>query len=76
MEGVAVSDVQHDGNYFFVEIGVDENTSKGSWHAVFVEYGTPTQEADPGIRMAFESNKGKVRKIEKDILQKEGIPTG
>lgn len=76
LQGVALSEVQHNGNYFYVEIGIDDAQSEGAWHAVFVEYGTPHQAADPGIRNAFSQNKGKVKKIQKNILIKEGIPTG
>jgi HK97 gp10 family phage protein len=76
LEGVNETKVQRDGNFYYKEVGIDDEKSRGAWHAVFVEYGTPTQEADPGIRMAFESNKKKVRKIQKDVLTKEGIPTG
>lgn len=74
LEGVDVSDVQQEGNFIFVEVGINDDKSKGAWHAVFTEYGTPTQPADPGIRQAFENNKGIVKKIQKSILAKAGVP--
>jgi HK97 gp10 family phage protein len=69
-----LSDVQRDGNKFYVEVGIDENKSKNSWHGVFVEYGTPTQPADPGIRTSFISNKNKVKNIQKKVLAQGGVP--
>lgn len=74
LEGVDMSAVQRDGNRFFVEVGINEEKSKGSWHAVFVEYGTPTQPADPGIRTAFARNKSLVKKIQRGVLVKAGVP--
>lgn len=74
LKGVTLSEVQQDGNKFFIDVGIDTNKSPQSYHAVFVEYGTPTQPADPGIRNAFSQNKNKVKNIQKDILTKEGIP--
>ncbi len=76
MEGVAISGVQRDGNRYFVDVGIDTNKSKNAWHAVFVEYGTPTQAADPGIRNAFDSNYRKVISIQKRILKAGGVPVG
>jgi HK97 gp10 family phage protein len=75
-KGMNLSDVVQEGNQFYVDVGID--TSKGplAWHAVFVEYGSPTQKADPGIRRAFEDNKARVKKIQKKILEEGGIPTG
>jgi HK97 gp10 family phage protein len=73
-EGVAMSEVKQDGNTFSVDIGLDSNKSAYSWHGVFVEYGTPTQPADPGLRTAFDNNKSKIKKIQRDVLAKGGIP--
>ena len=72
LEGVAKTDVQKDGNKLFVEVGIDTTHSKTAWHAVFVEYGTPKMAADPGIRPAY--NKSRIKKIQKEVLSKEGIP--
>lgn len=76
LEGVSMSGVQKEGNNFFVEVGIDTNKSPDAWHAVFTEYGTPTQPADPGIRTAFDSNKKKVKNIQKRILAQGGMPIG
>ena len=73
LKGVAKTDVQKEGNMFFSEVGIDTTHSKAAWHAVFVEYGTPKIPADPGIRPAF--NKSRIKKIQKQVLSKKGIPT-
>jgi len=75
-KGMNLSNVVKSGNRFYVEVGIDTNKGPLAWHAVFVEYGSPTQKADPGIRKAFEGNKARVRTIQKRILVEGGIPTG
>lgn len=74
LKGVNMSDPKRDGNYNSVDIGIDSNQEYNAWHAVFVEYGTPTNTADPGIRRAFESNKSRVKKIQREVLGKWGVP--
>lgn len=74
LKGVSMSDVQQDGDKFFVEVGIDSGKEENAWHAVFVEYGTPTNAADPGIRRAFEENKARVKGIQRDIFKKGGVP--
>jgi HK97 gp10 family phage protein len=73
-ESVSVSDVIQDGFKFSVDIGIDGNINPFGWHAVFTEYGTPTQPADPGIRPAFDNNKSKVKRIQKEVLARGGVP--
>ena len=74
LEGVTISNVQRSGSYIFVEIGINTEQAQNAWHAVFVEYGSPTQPADPGIRNAFLDNRLRVIKIQKKVLAEEGIP--
>jgi len=76
LEGVTITKVQREGNRFYIDVGIDTTKAKTAWHAVFVEYGTPTNVADPGIRNAFSQNKKNVIKIQKGILEKAGIPVG
>lgn len=71
--GVIPIEVQKDGNYIYVEIGITGDNE--SWHAVFNEYGSPkNRPADPGIRTAFEANLSKVKKIQRDTLKAMGVP--
>lgn len=74
LKGVDLSTPEQDGNVITVTVGINDDKSKGAWHAVFVEYGTPNQPADPGVRTAFEQNKGKVKKIQREVLRREGMP--
>lgn len=74
LEGVDLSEPEISGNQVGVLVGINDEKSPGSWHAVFTEYGTPTQPADPGIRTAFERNRSKVKKIQREVLIREGMP--
>lgn len=74
LKGVDVSDPIISGNEISVTVGINDEKSPGAWHAVFTEYGTPTQPADPGVRNAFDNNKGKVKKIQREVLKREGMP--
>jgi HK97 gp10 family phage protein len=76
LKGSVASPVQRDGNFIYVDVGIDTSKSINSWHAVFIEYGSPTQSPDPGIRRAFESYKNDVKKIQRKVLKKWGVPTG
>lgn len=74
-KGLTLSEVKRDGGRIWVEVGISTEDAPLAWHAVFVEYGTPTMKADPGIRPAFSGNRAKVRTIQKKILVKGGVPT-
>jgi HK97 gp10 family phage protein len=75
VEAVEVTEIKQDGNFIYVEIGVNEEKAKaGAWHAVFQEYGSPTFEKDPFIRPAFDNNKNDVKKIQRKVLKKWGVP--
>ena len=71
--GVIPLEVKQDGNIISAELGITGDNE--SWHAVFVEYGSPrNRPADPGIRLAFESNVSKVKRIQRDVLRDAGVP--
>ena len=71
--GVIPLEVKRDGNTISAELGITGDNE--SWHAVFVEYGSPkNRPADPGIRLAFENNAAKVKKIQRDVLREAGVP--
>lgn len=74
LEGVDLTEPEQAGNDIFVNVGINDDKSPGAWHGTFIEHGTPTNPADPGIRTAFESNKSKVKKIQRDVLIREGMP--
>ncbi|MDP4095471.1 HK97 gp10 family phage protein [Paenibacillus sp. P96] len=74
LAGVDLAEPVQNGNEITVAVGINDEKSPGAWHATFVEHGTPNQPADPGIRTAFERNKSKVKKIQRDVLKREGMP--
>jgi len=79
LRGVWTTPIESDGRKFYVEVGIsgnemDDQLKSEAWHAVFLEYGTPRMKADPGIAPAFRKNKAKVKRIQKEILQKGGVP--
>ena len=74
LEGVDLSRSQADGDLIYVPVGIDGDKTPTSWHAAFVEYGTPRMAADPGIQTAFKVNKAKVKRIQREVLKKGGIP--
>lgn len=76
LEGADLSEPEHNGNEISVTVGINDEKSPGAWHAVFTEYGTPTQPADPGIRNSFDNNMKLVKKIQRQVLIKEGMPIG
>lgn len=70
--GVIKPKVDIEGNDITCGVGISGEGE--SWHAVFVEYGSPHNQADPGIRNAFNRNKKKVRKLQVQVLKQKGIP--
>ena len=74
LEGVDVSPVKKDGGFLYVDVGLNTAKNKDAWHAVFVEYGTPRKPAEPGIRPAFKKNQAKVKRIQRELLSKGGVP--
>jgi HK97 gp10 family phage protein len=79
LAGVWTTPISKEGGLIYTEVGIsgssmDENGESEAWHAVFLEYGTPKMKADPGIGPAFRKNKAKVVKIQKEVLEKGGVP--
>jgi HK97 gp10 family phage protein len=75
LESLEISDIHQDGNFIYAEVGVNEEMAKdGAWVAVFQEYGSPTFSKDPFIRPSFDNNKLKVKKIQRTVLKKWGVP--
>jgi HK97 gp10 family phage protein len=72
LSGVEKGEIKQDGNYISEKVGISGDGT--SWHATFVEYGSPHNTADPGIRNAIDNNKSKVKRIQRDVLKKAGVP--
>lgn len=74
LKGVVNPKAQNDGGRISADLGISSEVHPDAWHIVFVEYGTPRAAPDPGISKAFSKNKAKVKKIQKEILERGGIP--
>jgi HK97 gp10 family phage protein len=72
LEGVNATPVKNVGGNIYAWVGIDTRKSPNSWHAVFVEYGTPRNAADPGISNAFKKNRAKIKKIQEDVIKRRG----
>jgi HK97 gp10 family phage protein len=72
LEGVIIGDIKQEGNRTYVYVGIDTITGPESWHAVFVEYGTPTMPADPVMKKAF--SKARIKRIMIEVLKEAGMP--
>jgi HK97 gp10 family phage protein len=74
-KGVVIPKAENSAGEIYTELGIESSLAhKDAWHIVFVEYGTPRVPADPGLSEAFRKNKSKVKRIQKRILEKGGIP--
>lgn len=58
--------IEEDVNRFVLRVGFD--ISKGGLAALFLEYGTPRQKAQPFIQPAIERNRAKTKRIQKKKL--------
>lgn len=74
LKGVDLSRPKSEGGLIYVDVGINSEKSPNAWHIAYVEYGTPRAKADPGIRDAFNRNKARVKKIQRDILKRGGLP--
>lgn len=74
LDSVDASDVIQDRNAIYAEVGINTKIKETSWHAVFVEYGTPRMAADPGVRTAFTKWKARQKSIFKRVFEKRGLP--
>ena len=73
-DAIQLDGAHQSGNYIFCGVGVDTEEHPEAIHAVFQEYGAPTFPADPFIRPAFDDNKRKVVKKQREVLIREGMP--
>lgn len=64
------------GNFISGKVGIDTNEHPEAFHAVYQEYGDghSAEFPDPFIRPAYDDNKNKIKKIQREVLRKEGVP--
>jgi HK97 gp10 family phage protein len=67
------SSVQKEGNYIFIELGAHTGKDPA---ALYKEYGTARQAAEPFLRIAFRwLRKSKLKNMMKEVMEKFGLPT-
>jgi len=64
------------GNYIYGTVGINMDKHPEAINAIYQEYGDghSPEFPDPFIRPAFDGNKNEIKKIERDVLKKGGIP--
>lgn len=67
---------KQEGNYIYGEVKVNTEKHPDAMHAVFQEYGDGHSPCfpDPFVRPAFDEHKPEIRKAERDVLKKAGVP--
>lgn len=75
-DAVEASPVQREGGHIFVKVGIDLNEHPEAIHAVFQEYGDShsPQFPAPFIRPAYDNNESAVKKKQREVLKREGMP--
>lgn len=68
-ESINASETYFNGFSVYAYVGVDTRVFEDAWHAVFVEYGTPTQTADPKIRATYAKWQRKSKAIYKKYFK-------
>ena len=68
--------LNRDGNYTYIQVGIDTNKHPEAFEAVFQEYGDGHSPGfpDPFIRPAVDENRSAVKKKMRDVLKKWGVP--
>ncbi|WP_373232105.1 HK97-gp10 family putative phage morphogenesis protein [Cohnella sp.] len=76
VEAIAVSPVTKDGYVYSAAVGIDLNEHPEAFHGIYQEYGDAHSPGfpDPFVRPAFDNNKNKVKKKQREILKREGMP--
>lgn len=65
---------ERDGNYHSLEVGILSNVdAETARYGNVQEYGSPKMAAQPYIRPAFDEDKSKARKSQRDSLKQDGI---
>lgn len=68
--------ISREGNYTYINVGIDLKKHPEAKHAVFQEYGDghSPEFPDPFIRPSIDENRGKVKSIMRTVLKKRGVP--
>jgi HK97 gp10 family phage protein len=76
VKAIETTPAKQEGNYIYGTVGIDIAKHPEAIHAVFQEYGDghSPEFPDPFIRPAFDEHKSEIKKAERDVLKKAGVP--
>lgn len=76
LNAIEITPARVEGNWIYGTVGIDIKKNPDAFHAVYQEYGDGHSQEfpDPFIRPAYDNNKSKIKKIQREVLKKEGIP--
>ncbi len=76
VNAIKITPVKREGFMYYASVGIDLNEHPEAFHAVYQEYGDAHSPGfpDPFIRPAFDNNKSKVKKKQREVLIREGMP--
>ena len=75
-DAIEITPAKVQGNYIYGTVGIDTHKHPEALHGVYQEYGDghSPEFPDPFVRPAVDEHKPEIRKAERDVLKKGGIP--
>ena len=76
LNAIESTEAKVEGNWIYGAAGINTDKHPEALHAIYEEYGDghSPEFPDPFIRPAYDNNKSKIKKIQRDVLKKEGVP--
>lgn len=73
---IEITPAKKQGNFIYGEVGIDMQKHPEAKNGVYQEYGDghSPEFPDPYVRPAFDEHKPEIRKAERDVLKKGGVP--
>lgn len=68
---ISMSDPRQDGNFVYIEVGLVEADAKTARYGNAQEFGTANMSAQPYVRPALDSDRGKARKAMRAVFDEE-----
>jgi len=75
-DAIEITPAKKQGNYIYGTVGIDMQKHPEAINGVYQEYGDGHSPdfPDPFVRPAIDEHKAEIRKAERDVLKKGGIP--
>jgi len=76
VDAIEITEAKQTGNYIVGTVGIDMRKHPEAIHAVYQEYGDghSPEFPDPFVRPAFDDNRNEIKRIQRAVLKKEGVP--